>query len=70
MTRRMRSLSCCMSRRVYDKEDEKSSCCMSRRVHDKEDEKSKLFLLEQAAVKCMRGILMAMMGQRDKETKF
>ncbi|XP_023325881.1 probable phosphorylase b kinase regulatory subunit alpha [Eurytemora carolleeae] len=41
-----------------------------RRVHDKEDEKNKLFQLEQAAVKCMRGILMAMMGQRDKVEKF
>ena len=35
-------------------------------MHDKEEEKSKLFQLEQAAVKCMRGILMAMMGQRGK----
>jgi len=41
-----------------------------RRVHDKEEEKSKLFQLEQAAVKCMRGILMAMMGQRGKVEKF
>ena len=35
-------------------------------MHDKEEEKSKLFQLEQAVVKCMRGILMAMMGQRGK----
>lgn len=41
-----------------------------RRVHDQEEEKSKLFQLEQAAVKCMRGILIAMMGQSHKVEKF
>ena len=37
-----------------------------RRIYDKQEEKSKLFQLEQAVVKCMRGILFAMMGQSHK----
>lgn len=41
-----------------------------RRVHDKEEEKTKLYQLEQATVKCMRGLLMSMMGQREKVEKF
>ena len=40
-----------------------------RRIYDKQEEKSKLFQLEQAVVKCMRGILFAMMGQSHKVNK-
>ena len=41
-----------------------------RRIQDVDEDPAKTFLLEQATVKCMRGLLMAMMGQRTKVERF
>lgn len=40
-----------------------------RRIRVEEDQ-VRIYLLEQATVKCMRGLLMAMMGQREKVERF
>ena len=40
-----------------------------RRIRVEEDQ-ARIYLLEQATVKCMRGLLMAMMGQREKVERF
>ena len=37
---------------------------------DKQEDQSRAFLLEKSTVKCMRGLLISMMGQRDKVEKF
>jgi len=41
-----------------------------RRIQDVEEDQARTFQLEQATVKCMRGLLMAMMGQRSKVERF
>ena len=41
-----------------------------KRKEDVEENRSIIYLLEQATVKCMRGLMMAMMGQRDKVERF
>jgi len=41
-----------------------------RRIQDVEEDQARTFQLEQATVKCMRGLLMAMMGQRAKVERF
>jgi len=41
-----------------------------KRIQDVEEDQARTFQLEQATVKCMRGLLMAMMGQRAKVERF
>eukprot|EP00092_Neocalanus_flemingeri_P036527 GFUD01039770.1.p1 GENE.GFUD01039770.1~~GFUD01039770.1.p1 ORF type:complete len:1190 (+),score=295.95 GFUD01039770.1:88-3657(+) len=41
-----------------------------RRIQDVDEDQARTFLLEQATVKCMRGLLKAMMGQRAKVERF
>ena len=41
-----------------------------RRNHDVEESRSIIYMLEKATVRCMRGLMTAMMGQREKVEKF
>jgi len=41
-----------------------------RKTADLDEDRAKTYQLEQATVKCMRGLLMAMMGQREKVERF